>query len=215
MVKARADADQREFLLDVTASDRSKPLALTVRYFACDNANTFCIPVTQSYAVHLKPDPDGGTAAGRRQGGGGGRPGQMIERLMEGDDNGDGVLTPKELPERMRPRFSELDESDDGILDREELEKAVQRRRPTPGAGGPGGSFNMADMMLRRDQDGDGKLSKEEVPPRMAERFDQMDSNQDGSLDRNALQSAAGRMRRSMGSPQQGRPRGRGRPPGQ
>ena len=114
----------------------------------------------------------------------------------------------------MRPRFSELDESDDGILDREELEKAVQRRRPTPGAGGPGGSFNMADMMLRRDQDGDGKLSKEEVPPRMAERFDQMDSNQDGSLDRNELQSARRQNASKHGLPTTGSPTRAGATPG-
>ena len=48
---------------------------------------------------------------------------------------------------------------------------------------------------------------KEEVPPRMAERFDQMDSNQDGSLDqeRTAVSPPAECVR-SMGSPQQGRP---------
>ena len=155
-VEAKADSDPREFLLDVKASDRSKPLDLTVRYFACDNANTFCVPVTQSYAVHLKPDPDGGRAMGRGRGSAGGG----------------------------------------------------QRRRAGPGAGGPGGGFNMADRMMRRDQNGDGKLSKEEVPPRMAERFDQIDSNQDGFLGKDELQAAADRMRRNMGPPGQGRPPG-------
>ena len=214
-VEVQADSDPREFLLEIKASDRSKPLELTVRYFACDNANTFCIPVTQSYAVHLKPDPYGGRALGRRGGGGAGRPGQMIERLMEGDRNGDGVLSLEELPERMRPRFSDLDESHDGVLDREELEKGVQRRRLMQGAGGPGDGFNMVDRMMRRDEDGDGKLSKGEVPPRMAERFDRMDSNQDGFLDQDELQAAADRMRRNMGSPGQGRPPRQDRPPGQ
>lgn len=139
----------------------------------------------------------------------------MIERLMEGDRNGDGVLSLEELPERMRPRFSDLDESHDGVLDREELEKGVQRRRPMQGAGGPGDGFNMVDRMMRRDEDGDGKLSKGEVPPRMAERFDRMDSNQDGFLDQDELQAAADRMRRNIGSPGQGRPPRQSRPPGQ
>ena len=208
-VEAKADSDPREFLLDVKTSDRSKPLELTVRYFACDNANTFCIPVTQSYAVHLKPDPDGGNAMGRRGGGGAGRrgnPGQMIERLMEGDQNGDGVLSLEELPERMRPRFTDLDRNDDGVLDSEELQQGLQRRRPGQGAGGGPGGFNMADRMMRRDQDGDGKLSREEVPPGMAERFDRMDSNQDGFLDQDELQAAAAGMRRNMGFRQQQRP---------
>ncbi len=202
-VEAKADSDPREFLLDVKASDRSKPLELTVRYFACDNANTFCIPVTQSYALHLKPDPDGGSAVGRRGGAGRrGNPGQMIERLMEGDQNGDGLLSLEELPERMRPRFTDLDRNNDAVLDSEELQQGLQRRRPGQGGGGPGG-FNMADRMMRRDQDGDGKLSREEVPPGMTGRFDRMDSNQDGFLDQDELQAAAGRMRRNMGPPRQ------------
>ena len=37
-------------------------------------------------------------------------------------------------------------------------------------------------MMQRSDADKDGKLSKDEVPDFMKERFDQMDTNKDGSL---------------------------------
>ena len=62
-VEQPADKDPREFLLDIAATGRSRPLHLTVRYFACDDADTFCIPVTQSYAVHLEP------ASGKRSSG--------------------------------------------------------------------------------------------------------------------------------------------------
>ena len=62
-VKLPADKDPREFLLDIAATGQRGPLRLTVRYFACDDADTFCIPVTQRYTVHLEPDPGGG---GRR-----------------------------------------------------------------------------------------------------------------------------------------------------
>lgn len=62
-VKQPADKDPREFLLDISATGQGLPLSLTVRYFACDDADTFCIPVTQRYTVHLEPDPGGG---GRR-----------------------------------------------------------------------------------------------------------------------------------------------------
>ena len=55
-VEQPADKDPREFLLDIAATGRSRPLRLTVRYFACDDADTFCIPVTQRYTVHLEPD---------------------------------------------------------------------------------------------------------------------------------------------------------------
>lgn len=58
-VKQPADKDPREFLLDISATGQCRPLNLTVRYFACDDADTFCIPVTQSYTVHLEPAPKG------------------------------------------------------------------------------------------------------------------------------------------------------------
>ena len=63
-VKQPADKDPREFLLDIAATGQSQPLHLTVRYFACDDADTFCIPVTQKYTVHLEPDPGGRVSGG-------------------------------------------------------------------------------------------------------------------------------------------------------
>ena len=51
-----ADADPREFLVDVTASDNTVPLDLAVKYYACDDALTFCIPVQQQYQVSLQRD---------------------------------------------------------------------------------------------------------------------------------------------------------------
>lgn len=58
-----ADADPREFLVDVLG-ETTKPIELTVRYFACDDAETFCKPVTQTYRITLERDRDGGA---RRQ----------------------------------------------------------------------------------------------------------------------------------------------------
>ncbi len=55
-VKQPADKDPREFLLDINATGKTQPFDLTVRYFACDDADTFCIPVTQRYTVHLEPE---------------------------------------------------------------------------------------------------------------------------------------------------------------
>jgi hypothetical protein len=69
-----ADADPREFLVEVDAQNSGQTLDLRVQYFACDDALTFCIPVRQDYKVHLARDehhgwsirmnPDGTRAPG-------------------------------------------------------------------------------------------------------------------------------------------------------
>ena len=51
-----ADADPREFLLEVEASEPGYSFGLTVRYYACDDALTFCVPVKQEYRVTLARD---------------------------------------------------------------------------------------------------------------------------------------------------------------
>lgn len=66
-VEQPADKDPREFLLDVASTGQGRPMRLTVRYFACDDADTFCIPVTQTYTVHLEP-ATGGRVSGESAG---------------------------------------------------------------------------------------------------------------------------------------------------
>ena len=68
-----ADADPREFLVEITAPNNDVTLGITTRYFACDDDNTFCMPVTQSYRVRLEADRDGGVVMGRSGFGGGRR----------------------------------------------------------------------------------------------------------------------------------------------
>ena len=60
-VEEAADADPREFLMQVDARELDGPLGLEVFYFACDDALTFCIPVTQNYQIHLERDNHGRT----------------------------------------------------------------------------------------------------------------------------------------------------------
>ena len=50
-----ADADPREFIIDVAAAPGDK-FDLQVQYFACDDALTFCLPVRQNYQVELVRD---------------------------------------------------------------------------------------------------------------------------------------------------------------
>ena len=60
---------------------------------------------------------------------------------------------------------------------------------------------------MQRDADGDGELAKDELPPRMQQRFEVIDTNSDGTVDRGELQAGFERMR------ERARGGGRQRPP--
>lgn len=60
-------------------------------------------------------------------------------------------------------------------------------------AGPPNGappSGNLAQLLGKFDTDGDGRLSQQEAPPRMAENFSTLDTNGDGFVDRGELSAA-------------------------
>lgn len=134
-VDVDADADPREFLLTVDLDPDAGPFEVTLHYFACDDAETFCLPVSQKYLVHLERDRDGGS---RRSGGSGrgqrqplrtpgGRartPGPTFLRsLLAADSNEDGQITKDELPSRMAERIlARYDTNENGKLDKEELD---------------------------------------------------------------------------------------------
>jgi Ca2+-binding EF-hand superfamily protein len=246
-VEEKADADPREFLLEVSGSSRD-PLKLTVKYFACDDAETFCKPVTQHYLVTLQRDRDGGSRrssggrpsggfAGRPGGGFGGRPGGGTTNSNDSnlllaalDTNGDGTLSAEEL-ERVSQSLLKLDRNSDGRLTPNEVTAAPTRQRGgAPGGiggrpggfgGGPGGfsrppgggRSNPAEMLARMDTNGDGKITKSEIPPQMLQRWSRMDTNDDGFIDKKELEELAERFRvLSRGSsgnrPDNNQPRG-------
>ena len=162
-----ADADPREFLLEVDRGDSTEPARLVFHYFAC--TEKWCKPVTQEYALTWETDRDAGRpiGAGRgRFGGFGGRrgpgfsggrrgpggrgpggPGGFLTRLLEYDLDGDDRVTRDELPERMQQRFEFMDANQDGFLDDSDMEAMRNRfrNRRAPGGrgfGGPGGPRN-------------------------------------------------------------------------
>ena len=128
-VEVDADADPREFL--VTLDGRSsESMVVTVKYFACDDAETFCIPVEQEYEVSFERDRDGGS---RRQSGdrmaqnrgsfGRVRMSEMMQRMAimrTLDSNGDGEISAEEIeaaPESLR----QLDKDSNDRLSTEEI----------------------------------------------------------------------------------------------
>lgn len=148
-VEEDADADPREFLLEYSGQS-DKPIKLTVKYFACDDAETFCKPMTQQYEVTLERDRDGGSrrssqGRGRPQGNAGRRPGQQpgarpggqpgqgqrgpmfAEMVKRMDANGDGKISKSEARGPFAQRFSRMDSNSDGIIDKDELAETLKR----------------------------------------------------------------------------------------
>ena len=203
-IEEPADADPREFLVDIVTDDSAASFHMSVTYYACDDDNTFCIPVTQSYAVSLQVDPDAGRVFGARRGGGrfGGRggPEAMIERIRGWDANGDGLVARSEVPEPMRDRFDRMDENGDGVLEADEIESLPARMGPGPGRGGRGGRGMQGDPIARLrsfDANGDGRITREEIPDQAGGMFDCVDANRDDVITEDELNAMASRMRGS------------------
>jgi collagen type III alpha len=141
------------------------------------------------------------------------------------DENGDGEISPAEI-EKATEALKGLDEDGDGKLSEEEI-----RPRPAPRGEGPdgpppapdrermrgpdrppGGGRDPAqfiDRLMQADANGDGKISKEEAPERLAANFDAADQNGDGFWDKSDLSEIAARF-----GGRRGGDRGQGPPPG-
>jgi len=92
------------------------------------------------------------------------------------------------------------------------------RRQGGGGPGGPrgqggqgrqGGAAQMKSRIMEMDANNDEKVSRDEMPEGMAQRFDQMDLNEDGFIDENEIDEMASR-RGQQGARGQGGARGPG-----
>lgn len=129
---------------------------------------------------------------------------------------------PRRGPDQGRPGDEDRGEGRPGGPDRGE--RGPEGRRPggerpggeRPGAerAGAGRGAAMLDRIMSQDKDGDGLLSGDEIPERMARMVDRADKNGDKKLSREEIQSAMmdrpGGARRGEGGP--GRGRGEGGP---
>jgi Ca2+-binding EF-hand superfamily protein len=149
-----------------------------------------------------------------------GRPGEMLadpqqaeELFARFDANGDECLSADEAPGPLAERFEMMLERGDRDGDkqlnkREFLEMsrrlaAMASDRPDPAA-----ARRMVRQLLNRfDEDGDGALSAQEAPRRLAENFDRADADGNGRLEGPELAQVAALANRAM------RPGGPGGPP--
>ena len=166
-VEAAADADPREFLVSVSGSQDSS-FKLTVKYFACDDAETFCKPVTQHYQVVLERDRDGGSR--RSFGGRGGR--------FAGGNRPQGFDRSRFGPGRGGPggRFARGDFGRFG-----ESNRPPPRQRD-PDAESRSKRLKTAVALLKKhDANRDGKLGRQELA-RIRRPVGEADANSDGKV---------------------------------
>ena len=126
---------------------------------------------------------------GERRPEGDGMRGPLFVRLLDTDH--DGRISKAEWA-KAGELFAELDKNQDGEIDMPELmgPPPEGREEQMPGRDRPAGIGNAPRPFFDRlDRDGDGKLSREEAPPRLQDRFDQLDSDKDGKLSFEELRS--------------------------
>ncbi len=62
--KEPSDVDPREFLVEISDWDLGEPITVTVNYFACNDEEGWCKPVTQRYTVFRAEDIEDGYYTG-------------------------------------------------------------------------------------------------------------------------------------------------------
>lgn len=93
------------------------------------------------------------------------------------DTDGDGAITTRELRKAV-VALKQFDADKDGKITQDEV------------SGGPPNPQAMIDRAMENDKNGDGKLSKAELPRHLAHALGNADANGDGSIDRAELTAA-------------------------
>jgi Ca2+-binding EF-hand superfamily protein len=102
------------------------------------------------------------------------------------DKDGDRAISKEEAGERWE-KLAKLDKNTDGRVTLQEMAAARPGGEGTPGKGkGPGkggpGKGNPDDRFKNADKNGDGKLTKDEVPEQAWNFLSRLDKNEDGAI---------------------------------
>ena len=163
--------------------------------------------------------------SGGGPGGGGGGPGgggfDSASMFARDDADGDGKLTGDEISDFIRGNMEETDTDGDGAISLQEFQGRLNALRsegsggPGPGGGGGGGGggrggaggggrgggggFDPAAIFERRDEDGDGKLTGDEISDFMRNNMEGTDTDGDGAITLEEFQKRLEEMRSSGG----------------
>lgn len=134
---------------------------------------------------------DGAPKRGDGKGDKKGRPGSG-ERFKKADKNGDGKLSKDEVPAEAWEKIGKFDKDGDDAVSKKEIEAGFAAAGGSPGKmrdGRGGGSTGGPDAIFAKmDENKDGKLSKDEVPPEMWNRLSNADEDADGNVSKAELE---------------------------
>ena len=146
------------------------------------------VTVATSYA---QEGPRGERGGDRGPGRGGPDFLRRLPVMLALDVNGDGVISAEEI-NNAAVALRKLDKNNDGQLTEDEMRPNF----PPGGPGGPGAPSGpspdeLVKQLLEFDKNGDGQLSKAELPERMQGMFARGDANKDGQLSTDELRKIA------------------------